>query len=154
VTVNEAGPVIKKVRVELPIEQAFSLFTRGIGEWWPLETHSVAADSHEGRLKGESLVFETHEGGRIYEVMSDGSEATWGHVLTWEPPHRVMFSWKPNLLDEPHTEVEVRFTEADRSTDVELEHRGWERLGSEGVVKRGGYDAGWPGVLELFRNAA
>jgi hypothetical protein len=35
-------------------------------------------------------------------------------------------------------------------TRVELEHRGWERLGAQGRESRAGYDSGWPGVLESF----
>jgi uncharacterized protein YndB with AHSA1/START domain len=146
-------PVVKKVRVHLGIEDAFRLFTQGMGQWWPLDTHSIAADTHDGRIKAEGLVFEGHTGGRIYERMSDGSEGLWGHVLLWEPPNRVVFSWNPSLIDRPHTEVEVRFFPAGDATDVELEHRGWERLGADGPGKRGAYDSGWPALLELFRAA-
>jgi uncharacterized protein YndB with AHSA1/START domain len=147
-------PIVKNVTVGLSIDEAFRLFTVGMGKWWPLETHSIAADSHEGRLKAESLVFEEREGGRIYEMMSDGSEGDWGQVLIWEPPTRVAFSWKPSLTDDPHTEVEVRFTSTGEATDVQLEHRGWERLGLGGIDKRKGYNSGWPAVLDLFRKSA
>jgi len=146
--------VVKKTRVSLGLEEAFQLFTRGMGQWWPLETHSIAADSHHGRVTAEDLVFEEREGGRIYETMSDGSEGTWGSILVWEPPSRVVFSWKPNLSDGPHTEVEVRFRPAGDATEVELEHRGWEAFGEDASARREGYDSGWPGVLEMFETAA
>ena len=42
--------VVKTVTVPLPPEAAFSLFTDRIAEWWPLHTHSVAADTYGGRL--------------------------------------------------------------------------------------------------------
>jgi uncharacterized protein YndB with AHSA1/START domain len=145
---------VKRVRVALAIDQAFELFTAGMGEWWPLEVHSIAQDTHEGRVKAQSLIFEARPGGHIRELMSDGSEGVWGTVLEWEPPTRVVFSWKPNLEDAPFTEIEVRFTSAGAETDVELKHRGWERFGRAAAERRNSYDAGWPRLLELYRSAA
>jgi uncharacterized protein YndB with AHSA1/START domain len=143
-------PLVKSVRVDLPTEEAFALFTRGMGEWWPLHTHSIAADTFEGRVSADTLIFEGRPGGRIYEVMSDGTEGTWGSVLAWEPPGRVVFSWKPNLSEGPWTEVEVRFTGSGNQTEVVLEHRGWERFGDLASERREGYETGWPRILELF----
>ena len=148
------APVTKQVHVSLPREEAFALFTKGMGSWWPLATHSIAADTHEGRVTAERLVFETREGGRIYEVMSDGSEGEWGTVLLWAPPESVVFSWKPNLTEGPSTEVEVRFTDLGEETAVELVHRGWERFGTDARERRSGYDTGWPSVLELYRSVS
>ena len=147
-------PVVKRVRVELARDKAFRLFTAGMGTWWPLETHSIAADTYEGRLTAEELVFEEREGGRIYEKLSDGSDHAWGFVQVWDPPARVVFTWKPNLNDTPRTEVEVLFTETPDGTEVVLEHRGWEALGEMGPRQREGYNSGWPGVLEIFQRAS
>jgi len=41
------------------------------------------------------------------------------------------------------TEVEVRFVPFDGCTRVELEHRGWERLGELANTARIDYDQGW-----------
>lgn len=144
------APVHVSIRVERGIEDAFRIFTEGITTWWPLQTHSVAADTYEGKVRAETVFFEGRVGGRIYERMEDGREADWGKVLTWEPPHRVVFSWKPNLKPVPPTEVEVRFTPDGSGTRVHLEHRGWEHLGEAGFEKRRGYETGWPGVLGRF----
>jgi uncharacterized protein YndB with AHSA1/START domain len=146
-------PVVKRMQVKIPIGEAFRLFTQGMGEWWPLETHSIAADTYAGHVQAEGVVFEDREGGRIYERMSDGSEGTWGYVITWDPPTRVVFSWKPSLTEGPFTEVEVRFISFEGGTEVELEHRGWDRFGAEAVGRRDGYDSGWAWILDLFRAA-
>ena len=66
--------VRKRVQVNLPIEEAFELFTTRMTEWWPLESHSI------GGASTVRCVFEGWVGGRIYEVQSDGTEATWGEV--------------------------------------------------------------------------
>jgi uncharacterized protein YndB with AHSA1/START domain len=147
-------PVVKTVEVELPSDEAFALFTTGMGEWWPLESHSIAADTHEGRVRAETVVFEGRAGGRIFEKMSDGTEGAWGVVLVWEPPRRVVFSWRPSLEPRPFTEVEVRFTALPEGTRVELEHRGWERLGAAAADHRAGYLSGWVPVMERFRSRA
>ena len=34
-------PLTKRVHVPLPPEAAFSLFTDGVGSWWPVDTHSL-----------------------------------------------------------------------------------------------------------------
>jgi uncharacterized protein YndB with AHSA1/START domain len=147
------APLVKNAHVKLTQAQAFELFTEGMGQWWPLETHSLAADTYDGRLKAERLVFEPRQEGRIYEVMSNGEEANWGSVILWDPPSRLVISWKPNLSDGPFTEVEVRFTQAGSGTDVELEHRGWDRFGSEEAGPRANYDSGWSSLLELYQAA-
>lgn len=140
-------PVRQSVRIRRPIAAAFELFTRDIGAWWPVGTH---------HLRGEviGVVFEERLGGRIYERCRDGQTAEWGRVLAWEPPSRVVFTWQATHGREP-TEVEVRFVAEDAAiTRVELEHRGWERLGETGAEQRTRYLNGWPGVLRLFAAAS
>ena len=143
-------PVRQSVRVRRPIEAAFQLFTRDIGTWWPVHTHHA-----RGQVVG--VVFEGRVGGRIYERCRDGETAEWGRVLAWEPPTRVVFTWEPGrgASHEEPTEVEVRFTaEGPGATRVDLEHRGWERLGETGAAARQSYLNGWPGVLRRFADAA
>jgi uncharacterized protein YndB with AHSA1/START domain len=143
-------PIRHAITVALPVAEAFELFTRGMGTWWPLATHSVAADTLEGEVTVESLVFEERVGGSVFEITSDGSRGQWATVLVWEPPGGFVLAWKPNLREEPATEVDVRFEAEGDATRVTLEHRGWERLGPAGAEKRSDYETGWPGVLSKF----
>ena len=147
-------PLRSSVTVGRSPADAFRLFTSDMGTWWPLDLHSLAVDTYEGRVRPESLEFEEREGGRIVERMSDGTEGTWGTVLVWDPPSRVVLAWKPNTNDRPPTELEVRFTPAASGTLVELEHRGWERLGDIAERARSEYGQGWGGVLSLYAGAA
>jgi len=140
--------------VDAPIERAFSVFTDGIGTWWPPEHHILQSELAE-------TVFEPRQGGHIYDRGVDGSECRWARVLAYEPPTRVVFSWDISLQwqieSDPQrtSEVEVRFiTESPQRTRVELEHRnldrhgdGWEQM-REAVASPGG----WP--LGLARFAA
>jgi uncharacterized protein YndB with AHSA1/START domain len=142
-------PVVAAIDVRRGIEEAFRVFTAEIGAWWPVADHSVEPD------RVETVVLEAGVGGRLYERWHDGGQADWGRVLAWEPPARLLLSWSPNPDRPAPTEVEVRFVAVEPDhTRVELEHRGWERLGDQGPRSRAGYESGWPGVLEAFAGTA
>ena len=146
---NTVETIQRDVTVRADPARAFQLFTAGIGSWWPTETHSLAAGEEQAV---RSVVFEERTGGRVYEVAEDGTEDIWATVLAWEPPNRLVLAWKPSHREEPPTEVEVRFTATDSGTRVDLEHRGWERLGVNAAERAESYPDGW--VLVLGRFAA
>lgn len=148
-------PIHRSITVRRRRADAFRLFTTEMGSWWPLETHGRADEFDE--VKPERLVFEEREGGRIYEVLSNGALADWGVVTAWEPPDRVVIDWNPSPEDRPYTEVEVTFTDAaEGGTRVDLVHRHWERLGDEaGAAYRANYEGGWAYVFdERYGDAA
>lgn len=137
-------PVRKEIKVSLPMQKAFELFTAGIGKWWPLLTHSV------GQEQAETCFFEGWVGGRIVEVLKDGNESEWGRVLTWEPFHQVSFYWYPGRTPDTAQEVTVTFSEIPGGSRVELVHVGWETLGMAAQARRDGYDTGWDYVLAKY----
>jgi len=147
------APVSKSVRVKASQAHAFEVFTAGLDRWWPRKASIGAAPM-------KAMMLEPHLGGRWYEVAEDGSQATVGKVLLWDPPNRFIVSWDINGKWKPDTtvgsEVEVRFTiEGPDATLVELEHRKFEQLGAEaGPLMRRDVDSGWPSILEGFRAAA
>ena len=135
-------------------EQAFKLFTDGLGSWWPRE-FSWSQDVLE------EIGMEARPGGFLYEIGPHGLRLDWGRVLAWEPPGRLLFSWQisPERVPEPDpaqaSEVEVRFEPAASGCRVVLLHRGFERHGEGGA----GYaemmgSQGWPYALERFAAAA
>ena len=135
-------PAVEKlVRVSLPVEAAFDLFTKGIASWWPLKSHSV------GNERAKTCVFEGRAGGRIYEIQGDGTQSDWGQVLTWEPPRRVIFTWHPGRIADTAQKVEVIFTAIEGGTRLELTHTGWELLGDRAHGIREQYESGWNYVL-------
>jgi uncharacterized protein YndB with AHSA1/START domain len=138
--------------VDAPIAQAFSVFTEGIGSWFPPEYNLLGVEIAE-------RVFEPRVGGRVYDRGVDGSECHWARVLAYEPPKRVVISWdispqwQIETDPEKTSEVDVRFTsETPERTRVELDHRnldrhgeGWEQT-RESVRSEGG----WPDCLRRF----
>ena len=135
--------VRKSLFVDAPPERAFEVFTAELAAWWPLGAYSAGEQP-------ETAVFERHVGGRVFERNAAGEESEWGEVRAWEPPRRVVFSWR---VTGP-TEVEVRFTAEGGGTLVELEHRGWEVLGERAAEERASYDGGWESVLGRYAEAA
>ena len=147
------APVKKSVTVRAPLARAFDVFTAGLDRWWPRK-------GTIGTSPMKTMTIEPRLGGRWYETGEDGSEATVGKILLWDPPSRFIVSWDINHRWKPDTtvgsEVEVRFTiEGPDATLAELEHRKFEALGAEGGASiRRDVDGGWPGMLESFRAAA
>jgi uncharacterized protein YndB with AHSA1/START domain len=146
------SPVRKTVTVRVSPERAFEVFTAGFDSWWP-RSH------HIGKSPMKKAVIEGHVGGRCFSLQEDGEECPWGQVTAWEPPRRFVMAWmisaqwqyEPDL--EKSSEVEVSFTaQADGSTRVDLEHRGFERMGEGGEAMRNGVNAegGWGSLLTLF----
>jgi uncharacterized protein YndB with AHSA1/START domain len=147
--------ITRTVIVRAPRDEAFRVFTEGMGTWWPLDTHSIAVDQGLEQ-RAVALRVEAREGGRVEEVLEDGSTRDWGGIDVWEPPHRVAFRWKPNDLPTPPTEVEVRFTAEGHATRVDVEHRGWERLGevAQEIQPLYSSEGGWTMVLERYARQA
>ena len=138
--------------VDAPIGRAFSVFTEGIGSWFPSEYNLLDVDIAE-------RVFEPRVGGQIIDRGTDGSECRWARVLAYDPPNRVVFSWdispqwQIEADPEKTSEVEVRFvSEGPERTRVELEHRNLDRHGDGWEQTRDSVagEGGWPGCLRRF----
>jgi uncharacterized protein YndB with AHSA1/START domain len=140
----------RSVHVNATVEHAFEVFTRRIQAWWPLGTHSVRA-TRDDRAP-EELRLELREGGRFYERTGD-EEASWGTVLDYEPPHRIVFEWHVNP-DNPPTEIEVTFAPDGDGTRVDLVHSGWERFETDETRSNYASENGWTTVLGSYMKAA
>jgi uncharacterized protein YndB with AHSA1/START domain len=103
---------------------------------------------------GLVVIFESRPGGRIYERTPDGIEHDWGEVLAWEPPRRLAYLWHLGTDRSRATEVDISFTGGDAGTTVSIVHRGWERLGADGLAWRQRNLGGWSGLLPHYRQAA
>jgi len=142
------------VSVKAPIERAFRVFSEKFDSWWPRE-HKL------GKAALDRAVLEPGVGGRWYERTVDGAECTWGAVLAWEPPRRLVLSWRINQewqIDEDPahaSEIEVTFrAEGPKLTRVDIEHRHLERHGgpeaARKIMESISAMEGWPGILEKY----
>ena len=137
----------KTITVARPPDVAFRVFTEALASWWPARTHSV------GHERVDTIVLESHVGGRFYERLDDGTEHEWGEITTWDPPGRLGMTWHAGRGPETAQQLEIRFVAEDDGTRVELEQTGWEVLGDEAEATRANYASGWTGVLEPYAEA-
>lgn len=140
-------PLSLSFDVACSAEHAFSTWTERIGSWWPAD-HTVS------QQRGLDVVMEPRIGGRIYERTRTGEEHEWGEVTAWEPPARLGYLWHLRRDRNQATEVEIRFVAlAAAATRVEIEHRGWERLGDDAKDWRDRNRGGWQTLLPYFIEA-
>lgn len=149
--------VLKTIRVNVPIERAFSVFVEQMEAWWP-PTH------HIGDVPFVAIFVEPRVGGRWYERNAKGQDCDWGKVLAWNPPHSVRLSWhagpghdSPEWVVDPDparaSEVEIRFrSEGPNATFIELEHSKIERHGKGAVELREKFEqpGAWTAILEAY----
>jgi hypothetical protein len=141
--------MIEPLRVSFEVacdaEHAFNTWTARASAWWPKE-HTASGDD------GLDIVFEPRVGGRIFERNRAGEEVEWGEITEWDPPRKVSYLWRIATDRASATDVEIAFVEQPGATTrVEIEHRGWERLGEKrGSDWRDVNRGGWDGVLPIY----
>ncbi|MEO8552229.1 MAG: SRPBCC family protein [Kofleriaceae bacterium] len=140
--------------MKAPLEVAWRVFTSKMGTWWPLAHYKI------GTTTAVDAIIEPKVGGRWYEKGDDGSTCSWGSVLVWDPPTRLVLSWDITADwqydPELQTEIEVRFIPAGGETRVELEHRKLDRYGDRRDEMRRIFDTegDWGKQLAAFAAAA
>jgi uncharacterized protein YndB with AHSA1/START domain len=143
------APVCLTVHTKAAPAQAFEIFTKKMGRWWPRGS-TVAAHPHD------DVVVEPRVAGRWFERDADGRETQWGHVLVWDPPSRLVLAWQlgsdrkydPSLI----TEVEIRFAPTPQGgTNVMLEHRNLERFRKDADHRAVAIGEGWSLMLSKYR---
>jgi hypothetical protein len=139
-------PLRFSLEVECSSEHAFSVWTSGIGSWWPRD-HTVSGHPAE-------IVLQGGVGGRIFERTQDGEEVDWGEVTVWEPPTTLAYLWHIGRDRDAATEVEIQFVpQGLNATRIEIEHRGWDRLADDAPVWRERNQIGWQTLLPHFQAA-
>ena len=137
--------ISKSIFVKRPVEAAFRHFTADIGRWWPLK-EGVSF----GGERAHQVFIEGRVGGRFFERYSDGEEFEVGRVTAFEPPARVVFTWRPPTWSAA-TEVEVRFARGGRR---HARHARAPRLGGARPRRPArantGYGKGWDLILSRF----
>ena len=137
------APLRMSVDVACSVEHAFTVWTSRIDAWWPRD-HTVTGQA-------DLVVLQNGVGGRIYERTSDGVEHDWGEVTVWKPPTQLAYLWHLGADRADATEVEIRFlAQGEAATRIEIEHRGWQRLGASGDEWRDRNRIGWQTLLPHF----
>jgi uncharacterized protein YndB with AHSA1/START domain len=142
--------VRKTVVVDVPLEQAYTIFVERPYEWWP--AHHVFVQDRQ------AITIEPRAGGRYYERGADGSTVDWGTVVEWDPPRRVVLTWRmgpgwrPVLDDDLASLIEVDLVALGPSrTEVALTHARLDKHGDAAPGIRAALDGPSPGAtLEQY----
>jgi uncharacterized protein YndB with AHSA1/START domain len=143
--------VRREITVNATPERAFDVFANRLDTWWPRD-YSVGASPLA------EVFIEPREGGRFCERGEDGADTVWGEVLAYDPPRRLVVTWRLNghwQVDEAASEIEVTFAPAGgERTTVTLVHSHLERLQFADALRESiGGDGGWTGLLTRYTQA-
>lgn len=124
------------VSVAVPPDVAFEVFTNEIDRWWRRGPRFRQAGHRAGFIRLEPGV-----GGRLFEAIESGDDEhviEVGRVQVWEPPSRLMFTWRNSTFSaDQSTEVEVIFTPTSGGTLVTVTHSGWASLPADHPARHG-----------------
>jgi uncharacterized protein YndB with AHSA1/START domain len=138
--VTEGSRVLVALRVPVSAARAFAAFTAEIGQWWQPNGLFQFTEGRTG-----TLAFEPGPDGRLVESYPDGSAFVVGRIRTWDPPRRLVLSWRhASFTADQETELHVRFDEIHddptggiTQTRVTVEHFGWDRIPPEHAARHG-----------------
>ncbi len=141
--------------LDLPREQAFSLFVDRPDLWW---TSPFGGGGEEAVEAG----IEPVAGGSCYEIDGSGHRRIWGTVLSIEPPLYIRLAWQVTQdgaqIADPGaaSRIMVNFRQAGDATRLEIVHNEFLRHGEHGAdySRRMGDPDGWPRILGSLTRAA
>lgn len=121
------------LRVGASPERAFAAFVDEIGDWWRPDALFQTTPRPPGRL-----AFEVGDGGRLTETLANGKVFEIGRISVWDPPRRLIFSWRQaSFPPDLETEVEVTFESVGGETRVGIVHRGFDRVPADSAARHG-----------------
>jgi uncharacterized protein YndB with AHSA1/START domain len=130
---TEASRVLVALRVDVAPARAFAAFTEEIGLWWRPNGLFQFARKRDGVLS-----FEPEPNGRLIETYEDGTVFVIGEILVWDPPHRLVVTWRhESFAPDQVTELHVRFDEVGGQTRVTVEHFGWDKIPQRHAARHG-----------------
>lgn len=125
--------VLVALRIDATPERVFEAFTEEIGRWWRPNGLFQPSPTPGGQLSIEPGV-----GGRLLENHVNAGEEEIGRILVWDPPNRLVLTWRPtSFTDDQETEVHVRFEPVGGITRVVVEHFGWDAIPETHATRHG-----------------
>jgi uncharacterized protein YndB with AHSA1/START domain len=138
------------VRVEVEPAAAFEVFTARIDLWW-----KRGPRFRNGRGERALIAIEPGLGGRVFETIAESTGRPHvveiGRVRVWEPPHRLVFTWRNiNFAPSEVTDVDVTFAAIAGATMVTVTHSGWSTLRVDHPARHGLETAAFTRMMGLW----
>lgn len=144
----------KKITVPVATARTYELFIKDFGQWWP-KAYTWSQDTLV------SISIDPSPGGLCTEIGPSGFRCDWGRLEKSEPGKFIWIKWQIGPSREPvpdaskSSDVLVTFqTASPGTTNLLLEHRGFEKHGPEGQAYRDNMDSpkGWEYLLDCFKS--
>ena len=130
---TEGSRVLLATRVSATPARAFAAFTEEIGQWWRPNGLFQFTRRRDGVLS-----FEPGANGRLIETYGDGTVFVVGNVRVWDPPRRLVVTWRhESFAPDQSTELHVRFEPVGDQTRVTVEHFGWDTIPQRHAARHG-----------------
>jgi uncharacterized protein YndB with AHSA1/START domain len=133
----------------VPPSRAFDIFTADIDKWW-----RRGMKFRNSASPASLLCIEPKAGGRLFEAFeAQGTQHVIevGRVRVWNPPSRLVFSWRTTDFA-PHekTEVEISFEPSASGTLVTVTHSGLSTLRADHPARHGLQDSEYCRMIGLW----
>lgn len=142
---TSTSPITHEYNLQCSAEDAFTTYTRRIGEWWD-PRYTANAETIE------VVTIEPRVGGRVYATHRDTGDDDWGTITVWEPGRKLVHTF--TLAQDPMhpSEVAVEFVSgkgtarATPGCKVRFAHGGWTKESADARKKF----ADWRIMLDRF----
>ena len=130
---TQGSRVLLATRVNATPARAFAAFTEEIGQWWRPNGLFQFTRRRDGVLS-----FEPGPNGRLIENYADGTVFVVGDVRVWDPPRRLVVTWRhESFAPDQSTVLHVRFEDVGDQTRITVEHFGWDTIPERHAARHG-----------------
>jgi uncharacterized protein YndB with AHSA1/START domain len=126
-------------------DEAFTLFTERISEWWP-PSHRLTKDAASRIILSAD--------GTFRERASDGREVDLGRVRIWEPPTHIALDFFLGTGSESPTDVLIVFAPEPAGTRVSVRHQPGDASAALWQERVARFETSWPLVLAALERQA
>ena len=140
--------VVSEIDVAAPPERVFKALTDAseLKRWFTSPEAPVNLWEMDARVDG-AYRYATQKGSIVVNEVSEFQ--CHGHIVEYDPPRVLAYTWFGNWHDDPTRRTLVRWelTQEGSGTHVKVTHSGLAHL----PIARKDYTGGWPGVVEKLK---
>jgi uncharacterized protein YndB with AHSA1/START domain len=140
--------VVSEIDIAAPTERVFKALTKPseLKQWFTSPEAPVKCWEMDPRLEG-AYRYATEKGSIVVNGVSEFE--CHGHIVEYDPPRVLAYTWFANWHDDPTRRTLVRWelTSGGKGTHVKVTHSGLTHL----PIARKDYSGGWVGVVEKLK---